>query len=141
MRNQAAAVAAQFGRFCAVGLLSVAINNLFIVVLTELFGIHYLLSILICFVLATASGFVLNRNWSFRKVGTTQRRELIRYVVVTVGGICLSLLTSWMLMQRGIPYYVTMVGIALLMAPLNFIAHRAWSFGLHLSAGPKERLS
>lgn len=132
-------VAGQFGRFCAVGLLSVALNNLVIVALTELLGIHYLISIVLCFLLATATGFLLNRQWSFQKKGRREAFELVRYVIVTVCGIGLSLVATWYLMQRGIPYYVTMVGIAALMAPLNFIAHKMWSFGLGFGFQAKER--
>lgn len=129
-RREAPPVAGQFGRFCLVGLLSVGFNNLVIVALTELFGFHYLVSIVLCFLLATAMGFFLNRQWSFRKEGNGQAHELVRYVVVTLCGIGFSLFATWYLMQRGIPYYVTMLGIASMMAPLNFIAHRIWSFDL-----------
>jgi putative flippase GtrA len=137
--RESSPVARQFGRFCVVGLLSVALNNIVIVVLTEFFGIHYLISIVLCFLLATAMGFALNRGWSFGKGESAGRHELVRYVTVTVCGIGLSLLTTWYLMQRGIPYYVTMVGIALIMAPLNFVAHKLWSFGLPFDLTARER--
>ena len=128
----------ELARFCIVGLGSVLLNNLFIIACTELLGIHYLISIVLAFLLATVMGFVLNRHWSFQKDGTARTREVVRYLIVTLMGIGLSLLATWYLMQQGIPYYVTMLGIASLMAPLNFVAHRVWSFELHFNFPPKE---
>ena len=129
----------ELARFCVVGLGSVIVNNLFIVGCTELLGIHYLISITLAFVLATVMGFALNRQWSFQKDGVFQTREIVRYFIVTLIGISLSLLATWYLMQHGIPYYITMIGIASLMAPLNFVAHRIWSFELRFDFAGKER--
>lgn len=125
-------LAGELARFCIVGLLSVALNNLIIVALTELLGFHYLTSIFLCFLLATLTGFVLNRSWSFRKKTAVQRGELVRYFTITILGLLLGLFASWYFTRHGVPYYVTMITVGILMAPLNFLAHRLWSFGLHL---------
>lgn len=129
--------AGEIVRFCIVGASSVAFNNLLIVALTELAGFHYLVSIAIAFLLATAMGFALNRQWTFGKNGVAEQGEFVRYVAVTIGGIAISLSATWYLTRFGIPYYVTMVAIGCLMAPLNFVAHRVWSFALGLQISPE----
>jgi putative flippase GtrA len=130
--------AGEIVRFAIVGASSVAFNNLLIVALTELASIHYLVSIVIAFLLATGMGFALNRQWTFGKAGSADRSEFARYLAVTLGGIGISLLATWYLMRFGIPYYVTMVGIGCLMAPMNFVAHRVWSFALGFGISPEE---
>jgi putative flippase GtrA len=127
-------VVGEFIRFCLTGLFAVILNNLIIVGLTEIFGIHYLWSIMICFFLTTLIGFLLNRHWSFRLDGRSKQAELVRYTVITLIGISAALAGTWTLVERGIPYYVATLGIAAMLAPLNFLLHRAWSFGLGWSA-------
>lgn len=131
-------LAGELARFCIVGLLSVALNNLIIVALTELLGFHYLTSIFLCFLLATLMGFVLNRSWSFRKRSAVRHVEVARYFTVTILGLFLGLFASWYFTGYGIPYYVTMIVVGILMAPLNFLAHRLWSFGLRLGLMRQE---
>ena len=51
----------------SVGLTAVLVNWLLLIILTELFGIYYLLSNLIGIVVGTLSNFILNDLWTFKK--------------------------------------------------------------------------
>ncbi len=123
-------IGGEFTRFCLTGLLAVVLNNLIIVGLTEILEIHYLWSIIICFFLTTLVGFILNRRWSFRVASRTRQRELRRYAAVTLIGIGTALGGTWGFVQLGVPYYIATLGIAAVLAPINFLLHRVWSFGL-----------
>ena len=118
-------------RYLATGTLCVALNVLIIVFLTERLGLHYLLSILVCFVLVTSLGFGLNRVWTFRKRGAGARRELARYVVVTLTQIPVSLVACGICVELlHIPYPMAVVLVACLFAPTTYLLHRRWSFGM-----------
>ncbi len=117
-------------RFLIVGGLSALMNTTIIVIFTELLGLHYLLSFLLCFLLVTGTGFILNRQWSFRVGGMAQWHEAARYCVVAVGGVITAMAISWGFVRLGLPYYIAVTLAACFLAPVNFISHRYWSFGL-----------
>jgi putative flippase GtrA len=117
-------------RFCVVGALSAAMNTIIIVLLTEFLGLHYMVSVIACFLIVTLFGFVLNRGWSFQVRRSGQREDLIRYILVAGTGILLTLSFSWGMVQAGLPYYAAVYGAAILLAPYNFIAHRFFTFRL-----------
>jgi putative flippase GtrA len=127
-------IAGELYRFCVVGGLNVLINNAIIVALTEWTGLHYLLSIIVCTIITTLIGFRLNRNWTFRRGGQMQWREFLRYGAGILANLALVMLLTWSLVQAGLPYYVACLIIAALMAPVNFMLHRLWSFGLRDTA-------
>jgi putative flippase GtrA len=117
-------------RFCVVGALSAAMNTIIIVLLTELLGLHYMLSVIACFLIVTLFGFVLNRGWSFQVKRSGWREDLIRYVMVAGTGVLLTLSLIWAMVRAGIPYYGGAYAAAIILAPYNFLAHRFFSFRL-----------
>ena len=117
-------------RFLTVGAASALLNTVIIVAFTELFGLHYLLSYLLCFMAVTAFGFAMNRHWTFRVVSETRSIELLRYFTTTVVGTMAAMGGSVALVAMGAPYYVAVFAASALVAPVNFVAHRVYSFGL-----------
>jgi putative flippase GtrA len=107
------------------------LNVLTIVFLTERLGLHYLISIFVCFVLATLVGFGLNRVWTFRKRGCGTPRDLARYVAVTLTQIPVSVVACGVFVELlHVPYPLAVVLVAGLLAPTTYLLHRRWSFGL-----------
>jgi dolichol-phosphate mannosyltransferase len=51
----------------SVGLTAVLVNWLLLIILTEIFGMYYLLSNLIGIIVGTLSNFILNDVWTFQK--------------------------------------------------------------------------
>jgi putative flippase GtrA len=97
--------------------------------LTEILHIYYLVSYLICFLAVTGFGFVANRRWSFRVVGKARGREWARYFLVTMFGTGLAMTIIWLSVQMGCAYPLATFLSAGLIAPLNFVSHRRYSFG------------
>lgn len=117
-------------RFSVVGGASALANTIIIVLLTELLSINYLVSYLICFLCVTAFGFALNRSWSFEVDGQARGREVGRYLLVAIGSAAIAMAASRIMVAFGMPYQLAVLLSAGLMAPLNFISHRYFSFGL-----------
>lgn len=130
MRPDPRRLGGEFVRFCITGLLAVLLNTGLIVAFTEVAGMHYLASIVLTFAVTTLFGFALNRQWTFAVDGAARRRELMRYAAISLFGVGLTLVTAWLLVGWGVPYYVASFGVAVLLAPVNFLLHRGWSFGL-----------
>ena len=120
----------EFARFLVVGGFSALVNTIIIVLLTEVFQINYLISYAICFVCVTLFGFVANRSWSFSVDGQANSREAGRYFAVTVVTTIIAMAASKVMVELGMPYPVAVFLSAGVMAPLNFVSHRCFSFGL-----------
>ena len=120
----------QIARFLATGAISVAMNVLVIVALTEWVGLHYLVSTGVCFLSVTTLSFVLNRTWTFRKRGGAPVVDFARYALVVLVNLALSLLLTYVLVDYGVPYPVATVLLSLLFVPASFLVHRRWSFNV-----------
>lgn len=117
-------------RFCTTGALAVLLNTGLIVAFTEIGRLHYAASIVVTFTLTTLVGFVMNREWTFTVNGRMSKAEVIRYFAISLMGVSITLAATGLLVEQGAPYYIASFGVAIVLAPLNFILHRYWSFGL-----------
>jgi putative flippase GtrA len=118
-------------RFCFSGLLCALLNLIGVMLLTELAGLHYLTSLAISSAAAATVGFILNRWWTFRVRGTAVEPEYLRYLVVAGAQIIVSLwFCAWLVDDLRVPYLPALIGVAAFLAPLSYVLHRAWSFGL-----------
>jgi len=123
--------ASEVFRYLATGTLSVALNLLIIVLLTEKAGLSYQLSICVCFITVTLVSFCLNRFWTFGKRGHGAPRDLARYLFVTLTQLPLSLgFCSLGVELFQLPYPVAVALSAIVFAPATYLLHRSWSFGL-----------
>jgi dolichol-phosphate mannosyltransferase len=121
---------AEFARYLVTGASCIALNVVIITALTEYAGFHYLLSVAVCFGTVTLVGFLVNRYWTFRKRGGVPLQDLRRYLLVTIGNMAASLvLCAFFVDVLNIRYYIAVVVVSIVLAPLSFILHRGWSFG------------
>jgi len=123
--------AAEIARYLVTGALGASLQVLLTLLLTEVFGLHYLLSLTVGAAMVIAIGFVLNRAWTFRKAGGTVLAEFGRYLLVTAGNVVIGVLgCALMVQQLRVPYVYAIVIVAVTFAPLTYLVHRAWTFGL-----------
>lgn len=120
----------ELARFLAVGLMSTLANTAIIMLLTELLRIDYLVAYALCFVLVTLFGFAMNRRWSFAVERPEGRREVARYYLVTATATAFAMAVSRALVASGLPYGLAVFLSAGALAPVNFVAHRCFSFSL-----------
>jgi len=118
-------------RYLATGALGASLNVAVAVFLTERVGFNYLISLTICSAMVIVVGFFLNRNWTFRRRGTTVVPEFLRYALVTGINVPIGLVACAFLVEVAkIRYTYSIMIVAALFAPLTYIVHRAWTFGL-----------
>jgi len=125
---------AELGKFVVTGSVCSGLNLLIIFVLTRYLGLHYLLSMTVCFVVVTLVSFRMNRAWTFGKRSGRARVDLVRFVVastlqlmiaLTLCGICVGFLH--------IRYLVAVAALSGALVPLSYLLHRGWSFRLKWS--------
>lgn len=118
-------------RYLATGALGASLNVAVAVFLTEYVGLNYLISLTICSAMVIVVGFFLNRNWTFRKRGTTVVAEFLRYALVTGINVLIGLVACALLVEVAkIRYAFSILIVAIAFAPVTYIIHRAWTFGL-----------
>jgi putative flippase GtrA len=118
-------------RFAVTGTLSAVLNVVIVVFLTEYVGLHYLISLCICFATVTFISFWLNRRWTFRKREPGAATDLTRYVALTLLQMSLATLALSACVELAhIPYPIAMLLLSVAFVPVTFVLHRRWSFGL-----------
>ena len=129
-------------RYFATGALSVALNLLIILSLTEWAGLHYLASVSVCFVTVTLVSFRLNRVWTFGKRKAGVSGDLARYALVTLTQLPLSLGGCSLCVEVfRIPYPIAVAFVSIVFIPTTYLLHRSWSFGLSSSSRRLQRAS
>ena len=124
-------------RYAVTGAIGAAINVLSAILLTEYAGLNYLVSLSIGSFIVIVVGFLLNRSWTFRKRGPKAALEFLRYVLVTGINIPIGLVACAFLTEvAGIPYAYSIALVAVAFAPLTYVIHRVWTFGLSWMRDP-----
>ncbi len=125
--------AMRFVKFGLVGLSGVLVNEGLLWLLTENFGLHYLLSDAIAVETAIITNFVLNDIWTFRDRRTPGNKSLLgrglKFNLVSLGGFGINIAILWSFTEVvGINYLISnLIGIA--GATLwNFTINTLWTW-------------
>lgn len=71
-------------RFVAVGLFSTCVSYCIFIIALRVFGVNYLLSSVISFVMTVFFSFLLNKNWTFEYGKAKSRKTVVYYYLVYV---------------------------------------------------------
>ncbi|QNN68715.1 GtrA family protein [Thermomonas carbonis] len=122
---------AEFCRYIATGLLGITLNVAIVVILTHYLNFHYLVSLALSSLIVTIVGFLLNRSWTFRQSGTAITPEFLRYVATTATQLAVGMIAcSWLVTSMHMHYSLAVACVGVLSAPIIYLVHRGWSFGL-----------
>ena len=81
------------------------------------------------FLASLACSYWLNALWSFSTVKQQHRKASVRYVIVSVMGLCLNTLLMFLLINVFGLWYLTGQAIAAVLVPLhNFLLNFYWTF-------------
>lgn len=105
------------------------IDYVVMILLTEIFNIHYIFSIIAGGITGAFANYAINRKWSFRTTGTVHK-ELIKFTLVAIGSIVLKCSGTFVLTEfLGIDYKVSRLIIdAFVSLGFNYLLHRFWVF-------------
>ena len=123
-------------RFGVTGFFCLGLNTAGVMLLTEVVGLHYLASLTFSSMVVMTVGFLLNKFWTFRVSSTAAPPEFVRYITTNCAAMVVSLwLCSWLVDGVHLPYSWSVAIAGIVCAPLTYITHRAWTFGLTLMYG------
>lgn len=123
----------QFMKFGVVGAIAFVIDYGLMVVLTELFGVEYLLSATISFIASVVFNYVASMRYVFtHKEGLSRRREFAIFVVLSAIGLGINDALMWVGTSLfGISYLITKIAATAIVMVYNFVTRKKF-----LDAGP-----
>jgi len=116
-------------------LLGGVVDYLIMVLLTEIFHLHYTISIAIGGVIGAIVNFSLNKKWTFYSKDTSYRNpiseQLMKFVFVVVNSILLKSLGTYLITAfLGFDYRISRIATDLFVSIVfNYTLQKLWVFG------------
>lgn len=117
---------AQFMKFGIVGVIAFVIDYGFMVLLTEVFGVPYLISTTVSFIISVIFNYFASMRFVFkRKDGMSRRREFIIFVVLSVIGLVINDVFMWLMVDfLFIDYRISKIVVTFIVAVWNFVTRK-----------------
>ena len=117
---------AQFMKFGVVGVIAFCIDYGILALLTEVFGMNYLVSATISFTASVVFNYAASMRYVFtHKEGMSKRREFAIFVVLSVIDLGINNLCMWAGVELfGIHYLVTKIGATAIVMVWNFVTRK-----------------
>ncbi|MDO4890549.1 MAG: GtrA family protein [Coriobacteriaceae bacterium] len=124
-------LAAQFMKFGVVGAIAFVIDYGLLAVLTELFGVNYLVSATISFTVSVIFNYLASMRYVFtHKEGMSRRREFTIFVVLSVIGLLINNACMWAGVELlGIHYLIVKIGATAIVMVWNFVTRKIFLDG------------
>ena len=115
----------QIIKFAIVGVVATFVDVGVLVVLKELLHIDVLVSSAISFCVSVAVNYILSMTFVFKSKNQNKLREIVIFVLLSVGGLCLNQLILWIGVTFTPVYYLIVKLFALVIVPVyNFITRK-----------------
>ena len=117
---------AQLMKFGVVGVIAFIIDYGLMVLLTEVFGIDYLVSATVSFTVSVIFNYIASMRYVFRhREGMSKRREFIIFVTLSVLGLLINDLIMWVGTGLwGISYLITKIAATAVVMVYNFVTRK-----------------
>ena len=115
----------QIIKFGIVGVIATLVDVGTLTALTELLHVDVLVSSAISFCVSVAVNYILSMTFVFKSKNQDKFREIIIFVLLSVGGLCLNQLILWIGVKFTTVYYLIVKLFALVIVPVyNFITRK-----------------
>ena len=117
----------QLMKFGVVGIIATVIDFVVLTILTETFGVHYLTSAAIGFIIATLFNYVASMRYVFNsRFGPHEKRkELIIFILLSVVGLGLNQFFMWLFVEFFSIFYIfSKVLATVLVMAWNFVSRK-----------------
>lgn len=117
---------AQFMKFGVVGVIAFVIDYGILALLTEVFGVNYLVSATISFTASVVFNYAASMRYVFtHKEGMSRRREFVIFVVLSVIGLGINNLCMWAGVELfGVHYLLTKIAATAIVMVWNFVTRK-----------------
>jgi dolichol-phosphate mannosyltransferase len=122
----------RLGKFLVVGASGVVVNNAALFTLYELLRFPLVVASSVAVVLAVVNNFIWNDRWTFEQHDSRlslATRRFVRFGVASFGGLLLTTLTLWLLVNElGLHYLVANLIAAGAGAASNYVVNSRWTY-------------
>ncbi|MCW2970131.1 MAG: GtrA family protein [Solirubrobacterales bacterium] len=119
----------QLVRFGIVGGVGFAVNLAVYALFVHAFGVDYHVAAIAAWLVAVVNNFMLNRHWTFDARDGVVHFQAIRFLVVSLGALVVSLLLLTLFVESaGVPKVAAQALAVAASMPLNFLGNKLWSF-------------
>ena len=117
---------AQFMKFGIVGVIAFVIDYGFMVLLTEVFNVPYLISTTVSFIISVVFNYFASMRFVFkRKDDMSRRREFIIFIVLSVLGLAINYVFMWLMVDfLYIDYRISKIVVTFIVAVWNFVTRK-----------------
>lgn len=117
---------AQFMKFGVVGVIAFVIDYGFMILLTEVFGVPYLISTTASFIISVVFNYFASMRFVFkRKDDMSRRREFIIFVILSVIGLVINDVFMWLMVDfLFIDYRISKIVVTFIVAVWNFVTRK-----------------
>lgn len=118
----------QFMKFGIVGVIAFVIDYGFMVLLTEVFGVPYLISTTVSFIISVIFNYFASMRFVFkRKDDMSRRREFIIFGVLSVIGLVINDVFMWLMVDfLFIDYRISKIVVTFIVAVWNFVTRKVF---------------
>ena len=122
---------AQIMKFGVVGVVAFLIDYGLLALLTEVFGINYLVSATISFTASVIFNYLASMRYVFtHKEGMSRRREFVIFVALSAAGLVINNLCMWAGVELlGVHYLITKIGATFIVMVWNFVTRKIFLDG------------
>lgn len=116
----------QILKFGIVGVIAFVIDYGVLILLTECFHIHYLISALISFTVSVIFNYLASMKYVFKgKEDMSRTREFVIFVVLSVIGLGINELFMWLLVDKlALHYMISKIFVTAIVMVWNFITRK-----------------
>jgi putative flippase GtrA len=119
----------QLVRFGIVGGVGFAVNLAVYALFVHALGVDYHVAAIAAWLVAVVNNFMLNRHWTFDARDGVVHFQAMRFLVVSLGALVVSLLLLTVFVESaGIPKVAAQALAVAASMPLNFLGNKLWSF-------------
>lgn len=115
-------------KFGVVGIIAFVIDYGLLALLTEAFGVNYLVSATVSFIVSVVFNYAASMRYVFtHKEGMSRRREFAIFVVLSVAGLGINNACMWAGVELlGVHYLITKIGATAIVMVWNFVTRKVF---------------